>query len=113
MDLTCVFACTACQQGRRTTHPNHTWRKGHCALFFDPLQASKNPQAVNTTARVMSDVSVPPSSGFWSEALRLNAQPVETVVGGPDEDAEPREGPDLSSLRFVPEAEPTDPAEKL
>ena len=79
MDLTCVFACTACQQGRRTTHPNHTWRKGHCALFFDPLQASKNPQAVNTTARVMSDVSVPPSSGFWSEALRLNAQPVETV----------------------------------
>lgn len=101
MELTCIFDCTACQQGRSTIDERHSWREGHCALYFNPQQASKNPQAINTTAQVMSDISKPPSSGFWSEAMRGNAQPVETVVGGPDEDAEPRQGPDLSSLVYV------------
>jgi hypothetical protein len=104
-ELGCRFECWACRKALATTDPNHSREEGHCALYFNPQQASKNPQAINTTAKVMSDITPPPSSGFWSRADRENPPPVETVVGGPDEDAE-REEPDLSCFAMAPQAEP-------
>ena len=103
-ELGCAYDCWACRAGKATSDPRHSLKQGHCALYFDPDQARTHPQAINPAAKVMSDITPPPSSGFWSRAERENPQPVETVVGGPDEDAEPRQDPDLACFAVAPEA---------